>query len=311
MRKVVIIGDGQVGSSIAFTLTQSSLVQEIVIIDINKEKAEGDALDLSHGVALSFSKIIKAGEYKDIKEAKVIILACGVGQKPNETRIELLERNKKVFSSVISNMKPYIEKDAIVLVVSNPVDILSYYVSTKLGLPTSQIIGSGTVLDSARLKYLISKDVNIDPRSIHAYVIGEHGDSEVIALSTTSIGGIKVEDYYLSKGICKSDCSSRLNKICNDVRTSANEIIKMKGATYYGIALATKRILEAIFNDEHSILTVSSYIVEGLDGKINDVYLSVPCIIGNSGIIDILHPNYNDEEKERLIESAKKLKKLL
>lgn len=310
-RKVVVIGDGAVGSSICFTLTQSSLVQEIVIIDINKDKAEGDALDLSHGVALSSSKTIKAGEYKDIKNAKVIILACGVAQKENETRLELLERNKKVFDSVLTQTKPYLEKDAIVLVVSNPVDILSYYVSTKLPLPASQVIGSGTVLDTARLKYLLSNDTKVDPRSIHTYVIGEHGDSEVCAYSVTQIGGITLEDYYLSKNISKNELNKKLKNMENEVILSASKIIKKKGATYYGIALATKRILEAIFYNEHSILTVSTYIVNGFNGEIKDLYLSIPCIIGEEGVIEVLHPKYNRKEKEKLIESSKKIKEYI
>ena len=215
-RKVVIIGDGAVGSSIAFTLTQSSLVNELVIIDVNKAKAEGDALDLNHCVAMTKPKSIKAGEYKDVKHAKVVILACGVGQREGETRIQLLERNKRIFDSVIDSMNPYLEEDAIILVVTNPVDILSYYVMTKVKLSPSHVIGSGTVLDTARFKYLLSNDVGVDARSIHAYVIGEHGDSEVVALSATRIAGYPIEKFYSVKR------KQRLEKIVHEVKDSAS-----------------------------------------------------------------------------------------
>lgn len=307
-RKVVIIGDGAVGSSIAFTLTMSTLVNEIAIIDINKDRVEGDVLDLNHGMALSSPKDIKVGDYSDVKGAKVIILACGVSQREGETRIELLDRNKRIFDAVMNSMKPYLEKDAIVLVATNPVDILSYYVYKNLGLPSKQIIGSGTVLDTARLKYLLSEDTGIDPRSIHAYVVGEHGDSEVVAFSATTIAGLTIEEYYLSCNDCKENHVETLKSIEQDVKNSAYEIIKKKGATYYGIALATKRILEAIFNNQQSVLTVSTYIENEYNGRIQDVYLSIPAVVGINGVEKILKPKYSLGELEALVKSARVLK---
>lgn len=307
-RKVVIIGDGAVGSSIAFTLTVHSLVNEIVIIDVNKDKVEGDVLDLNHGMSLTTPKTIKAGEYSDIQNAKVIILACGVNQKPGETRIELLARNKKIFDSVMDSMKPYLEKDAIILVVSNPVDILSYYVYKHLGLPSRQIIGSGTMLDSARLKYLLSLETGIDPRSIHAYVVGEHGDSEVAAFSVTSIAGLSIEklhETYKKQGITRLE---DLKEMEEDVRNSAYQIIQKKGSTYYGIAIATQRILEAILNDQHSVLTVSTFIDNEFNGRIKDVYLSLPVVLGLNGVEEIIRPEYSEKEIDLLVESAKVLK---
>ena len=307
-RKVVIIGDGAVGSSIAFALTIGSLVGEIVIIDINKSKAEGDALDLNHGMSLTHPKKIYAGEYKDVKDAKAIILACGVGQRDGETRLELLTRNKRVFDAVIDSMKPYVHKDAIVLVVSNPVDILSYYVSQKLDLPKEQIIGSGTVLDTARLKYLLSVDTGIDPRNIHAYVIGEHGDSEIAAFSVTYIAGLPISKFCDRCGKCKANRLRQFDKMQDDVRHAAYEIIQKKGATYYGIAISTKRILEAIFNNEHSVLTVSTYLENEFDGKVSDVYLSLPVILGNMGVERIIRPEYSKEEIDGLVNSSEVLK---
>ena len=307
-RKVVIIGDGMVGSSIAFTLTNSSLVNELVIIDINKDKVEGDVLDLNHGMALSSPKSIKAGDYEDIKDAKVIVLACGVNQKEGETRIQLLDRNKRIFDSVLSSMKPYLEKDAIILVVTNPVDILSYYVAMNVDLPHSQVIGSGTVLDTARLKYLLSEDTGIDPRSIHAYVVGEHGDSEVVAFSATTIAGLSIEDYFESCDDCKANHLESFKDIETDVRNSAYEIIKRKGSTYYGIALATRRILESILNNQLSVLTVSTYIESEYDGRISDVYLSIPAVVGINGVKKIIKPHYSQNELDALIQSANLLK---
>ncbi len=308
VRKVVIIGDGAVGSSIAFTLTQTSLVTELIIIDVNKDKAEGDALDLNHGMTLATPKIIKAGNYKDIKDAKVIILACGVSQKPGETRLELLNRNKKIFDQVIASMRPNLDRDAIILVVSNPVDILAYYVGTHLGFPMNQVIGSGTVLDTARLKYLLSQETGIDPRSIHAYVIGEHGDSEVAAFSVTSVAGLsidKLHEIYNKEDVCTPE---HLESMEQDVKNAAYEIIQKKGATYYGIAMATKRILEAILNDQHSVLTVSTYLESEFDGRISDVYLSVPVVLGINGVEKIVRPDYSEDEINRLVESANVLK---
>lgn len=307
-RKVVIIGDGAVGSSIAFSLVLNNAINEIVIIDVNKNKALGDALDLNHGMSLTAPKKIKAGEYDDILGAHIIILACGVSQKEGETRLELLARNEKIFDSVFAGIKPYLDKDAIVLVVTNPVDVLALYTYKKLGLPANQVIGSGTVLDTARLKFLLSQETGIDPRSIHAYVIGEHGDSEVAAFSVTSIAGVSIKDYCHSCGKCLDCGLKKLGEIAYEVKNSAYDIIKMKGATYYGIALAVNRIIESIVNDQHSVLTVSTYIESEFDGQIKDVYLSLPCVLTNRGVKEIIRPNYSKEEIAQLIKSARILK---
>src|SRR5574344_1354330 len=194
-RKVVIIGDGAVGSTTAYTIFQNETVNEIVIIDVNKDKAEGDVLDMAHGMPFVFPKKVKAGDYKDIKHADIVVITAGVGQKPGETRIDLLKRNIQVFDSIIDSMKPYVDDSMIILVVTNPVDILTYYTYKRLGLPSSQVIGSGTVLDTARLKYAISQDTGVDARNVHTFVLGEHGDSEVAAFSATTVGGLPLLDY--------------------------------------------------------------------------------------------------------------------
>lgn len=306
-RKVVIIGDGAVGSTTAYTLLLQDYVNEIVIIDVNKRKAEGDILDMKHGMPFVSPKILKAGDYSDCKDAHVVIITAGVAQKEGETRIDLLKRNLKVFDSILENVKPYIDDTMVILVVTNPVDILSYYTYKKLGIDSSRVIGSGTVLDSARLRFLISEDTEIDPRNVHAYVIGEHGDSEVSAFSVANIAESPLLEYYTNES--NGDARVRLNKLHDQVKNSAYEIIDKKGATYYAIALSTAKIVETILNDQKSVLTVSTLITNKFNNEIDDVYLSLPSIVGNKGVIKILSLNYSYDEVLKLIESAKTLKK--
>lgn len=309
-RKVVIIGDGMVGSAVAYTFVNKKSVRDLVIIDVNKDKAEGDALDMNHAMSLSTPMNIKAGNYYDISDARIIIITAGAAQKPGETRIDLLNKNRRIFDSIFDNMRPYLNMESIVLVLTNPVDLLSLYTYQNLGLPANQVIGSGTVLDTARLKYLLSKDTGIDPRNIHTYVVGEHGDSELAAYSVTSIGGINISEYCRKCNRCQGRRLEQLDDIEEEVINSAYEIIQKKGSTYYGIAMATYRIVEAIIDDTKSILTVSSYISNGLDGRIDGVYLSVPSVVSSKGVEKTIWPNYSLEEQDSLIESAMKLKTL-
>lgn len=310
-RKVVVIGDGNVGSSVAFTLVIKKQVSELVIIDVNKDKAEGDALDMAHAMSINAPVNIKAAGYSEIADARIIIITAGAAQKPGETRIDLLNKNKMIFDSIFDNMRPYLNQESIVLVVTNPVDVLTMYTYDKLSLPANQVIGSGTVLDTGRLKYLLSRDTGIDPRNIHAYIIGEHGDSELAAYSVTSIGGVTMSEYCKECGRCGGRQEERLELIEEEVVKSAYEIIAKKGSTYYGIAAATSRIVDAILHDTRSILTVSSYISNGLGGQIDGVYLSVPTIVSHLGAEKTIWPNYSEEEKQSLIESANKLKALI
>lgn len=310
-RKVVIIGDGAVGSSTAFALLQGHAVNEIVIIDVNKNKAEGDVLDMQHGISFVSPKIVKAGDYRDCKDAHIIVITAGVAQKEGETRIDLLKRNIKVFDSIIESMRPYLDKDVIILVVTNPVDVLSYYVNKKLNLAPGRVIGSGTVLDTSRLKYLISEDTGVDPRNIHTYVIGEHGDSEVATFSITTIGGVNLEDYCATCQRCSCHGKLKFAELLNEVKHAAYDIISKKGATYYAVALAVNRIVEAIVNNTNSILTVSTFIESAYEGRIKDVYLSLPNIVNRQGASRMLTPKFSPQEIDDLVKSSDELKKVI
>lgn len=305
LRKVVIIGDGMVGSSIAFSLVIDSDFTDIVLIDIDSRKVEGDVLDLRHSSTFTFPKDIKVGTYEDVNDAHIIIITAGANQKEGESRLDLTNKNKAIVRSIAENMKPYLNKKSIILMVTNPVDVLTYYISTLLDLPKSQIIGSGTVLDTARLKHLLSLDTGVDSRNIHAFVIGEHGDSEVVPYSCVTIAGIPLLSYCVKCGKKGCDNFAKLEDIAAKVKYSAYDIISKKGSTYYGVASAVSRIVDAILKDSHSVLTVSTYIDNELDGEIKDIYMSVPSIISSRGVINTLWPTYSKDEKKQLINSYK------
>ena len=306
--KVVIIGDGMVGSSIAYTFLLNETVKDLVIIDINKNKAEGDVLDLKHGLPFVSPKNIKAGDYSDIKDAHIVIITAGVNQKEGETRSQLLGRNIKIFDSIVDNMKPYLSEEAIILVVTNPVDVLTYFVYKKLGIGSSRVIGSGTVLDTARLKSSIASHIGIDSRNVHTYVLGEHGDSEVAAYSVTTIGGLPLDKYCTKCNKCCNK-SLQLKSLHYEAKNAAYEIINKKGATYYAVALAVNQIVKAIINDYHSILTVSTYIASEFSNQVNDIYFSLPCIVSSKGVERILRPEYSKDEINALIASGEKIKR--
>jgi len=306
--KISIIGAGFVGSTTAYTIMQAGLASEIVLIDINKDKAEGDVMDMNHGISFVSPVKIMSGGYELIKNSSVVIITAGVNQKPGETRIDLLKRNTSVFKSIFEEVLKYCTSETIILVVTNPVDILTYIALKISGMDKKKIIGSGTVLDTARLKYLIGEHTNIDVRDIHTYIIGEHGDTEVAAWSLTHIAGINIDEYC---NICKR-CANN-EKVCKDkyeimTKNAAYEIINKKGATYYAVALAVKRITECITGNENSILTVSS----DLDGEygIKDICLSVPTILNSGGIESILQVPFADEEIKALHRSADALKEM-
>ncbi len=303
IRKVAIIGCGMVGSTTAFALMESGLFTDMILIDVNRKRAEGEAMDLSHCLPFTRPLEITAGDYKDISDCGIIIITAGVGQKPGETRLDCVQKNIEVFRSIVPQITKY-NTEAFLLVVSNPVDILSYVTHKLSGFPSARVFGSGTVLDSARLRFAVGRRLNVDPRSVHAFVIGEHGDSELAVWSSANVGGIVLDEYCTHCGY-GSHASNR-KKLEEDVKNSAYEIIDRKGATYYGIAAATRRILESIVRDEHSILPVSTLVNNryGLDG----VYVSVPALIGAGGVEDILDINLSAEESRALIESAATLK---
>ena len=278
-RKAAIIGCGFVGSASAFSLMQSGLFSELVLIDANREKAEGEALDIAHGIPFARQMKIYAGDYDDIMDSAVIIVTAGANQKPEETRLDLVHKNVEIFKSIIPEIAKR-DYQGILLIVANPVDILTYTALKLSGMPEKRVIGSGTVLDTARLKYRLGEHLCVDSRSVHAFIIGEHGDSEIAVFSSANVSGIPLNRFCEMRGHFAHDESTR--RIAEEVKNSAYEIIAKKHATYYGIAMSVKRICEAIVRDEKSILPVSSMMC-GEHG-ISDVVLSMPSIVGKDGI---------------------------
>lgn len=304
--KIVIIGSGNVGATCAYTIMLGGVFSEIVIIDVNKNKAEGDAMDIAHGVSLVKPVRVVSGDYSECADADIVVITAGVAQKPGETRLALLQRNTVVFKSIISSIMRYAPSDVILLTVTNPVDILTYITYKISGLPKNQVLGSGTVLDTSRLKYMLSRHTGIDARNCHTYIIGEHGDSEVAAWSVTNIAGMTMDEYARFTGKCtKPD----LDMMYSQVKNAAYEIIDKKGATYYAIAVAVSRITECIAHDENSILTVSS-IFDGHYG-IKDVALSVPTKVGGNGIEKIFEVSFSESELQSLKNSADTLSELI
>lgn len=299
IRKAAMIGCGFVGSSAAFALMQSGIFSEMVMIDVNKDRAEGEAMDISHGLPFARPVKIYAGDYDDIVDANVIIITAGANQKPDETRLDLIHKNVEVFKQII----PEISKRGcrgILLIVSNPVDILTYTALKLSGFQEHRVIGSGTVLDTARLKYLIGEHLGVDNRSVHAFIIGEHGDSELAAWSSANVSGVRLSDFCEMRGHFAHEESEE--RIYEEVKNSAYEIIEKKQATYYGIAMAVKRICECIVRNEQSVLPVSS-MMHGIYGM-EEIVLSMPAIVGKDGVEDVLPIMLDEEEQEQLKKSA-------
>lgn len=306
LRKAAIIGCGFVGSSTAFALMQSGLFSEMILIDADADRAEGEALDISHGTPFARPMKIYAGTYQDISDAAVIIITAGANQKPDETRLDLVNKNTKIMRSVIQEIMKY-GCEGILLIVSNPVDILTYEALKISGLPKNRVIGSGTVLDTGRLKSELAEHLGIDSRSIHAFIIGEHGDSEIAAFSSANVSGVPLNDVCEMRGYYQHEASMR--EIAQTVKNSAYEIIEKKKATYYGIAMAVRRICEAIVRDEKSILPVSA-MIDHLYG-LNDIVLSMPTIIGANGAEGQVPITLNETEQVHLKESADLLKEII
>lgn len=302
--KCGIVGCGFVGTSIAFSLMQSGLFQEMVLIDVNAQKAEGEAMDLSHGLAFASPMDIYAGEYADLEDVGIIIITAGAGQKPGETRLDLVHKNVGIFKQIIPQITKY-NQDAILLVVSNPVDVLTYVTLKLSGYPEERVIGSGTVLDSGRLKYMIGQQLCIDPRSVHSFVIGEHGDSELVAWSCTNVSGVPF-DMMCRLRSNHSPKPGYQDHLEEEVKQSAYEIIGRKGYTNFGVAMAVKRICEAILKDEHSILSVSS-LMHGEYGMDN-ICIGIPAVIGREGVEDIVSLDLSREELDDLGNSVQELK---
>ena len=302
-RKVAVIGCGFVGSSSAFALMQSGLFSEMVLIDADTKRAEGEAMDISHGISFARPMQIYAGNYDDITDAAIIVITAGANQKPDETRLDLIKKNAAIMKSIVGEIKKR-DFGGILLIVSNPVDILTLIALKESGYPSNRVIGSGTVLDTGRFKYLLGEHLDVDSRSVHAFIIGEHGDSELAAWSNARIGGLKVNDFCELRGHFNHEQS--MKKIFENVRNSAYEIIERKHATYYGIAMAVKRICEAIVRNEKSILPVSS-LMTGEYG-LNDVVLSIPAVVDETGVQKVIPIELTDEELTKLKDSANILK---
>lgn len=303
-RKVVLIGTGMVGMSFAYSLVnQGGICNELVLIDVNKKRAIGEAMDLNHGLAFAKSNMkIYCGEYSDCKDADIVVIAAGVAQKEGETRLDLLKRNTEVFRSIIT---PVVKSgfDGIFVVATNPVDIMTRVTYELSRFGASKVIGTGTSLDTARLRYLLGDYFTVDPKNIHAYVIGEHGDSEFVPLSQVMLATKRVQ------GILDDDKNGYtyegMQRIEEEVRTAAYKIIEAKSATYYGIGIALTRIVKAILGDENSVLTVSAKLSGEYGTK--GVFIGVPSIIGRNGVKEIVELELTDEEKEKFLSSAKVL----
>lgn len=305
-RKAAIVGCGFVGASIAFSLMQRGVFSELVLIDANRRKAEGEAMDLSHGVPYTSSMDIYAGDYPDTADCALVIVTAGANQKPGETRLDLIGRNVAILGSILPNLTAA-GFAGILMIVSNPVDVLTYAAQRISGYPAERVIGSGTVLDTARLKYELGRHLDVDARSIHAVIIGEHGDSELAVWSGANVSGIDLNHFCELRG--HFDHENSMQRIYEAVRGSAYEIIERKGATYYGIAMAVARISEAIVRDEHAVLPVS--VLPRGEYGLSDLALSLPSVVGRSGVEKVLEIPLSPEESEALAASAAQIHEVI
>jgi len=305
--KIAIVGAGNVGSTFAFSLMISGAAREIVLVDRDEKRAKGECMDLNHGASFVSPVRISALGYEGCKDADIVVITAGARQKPGETRIDLIQRNAEIFKDIIPNITKH-AKDAILLVVSNPMDILTYVTLKISGFPANRVMGSGTVLDSSRFRYLISEHCHVDTRNIHAYIIGEHGDTELPVWSNANIGGMVLAEYCPA---CDNRCDYRkkLGNIFEEVKNSAYKIIEAKGSTYYAIGLALVRIVEAILRDENSVLPVSTLISDYCG--IKDMCLSIPSIVNRTGVQKFLKLKLSPSEEKLLRHSADSLKDII
>ena len=300
------MGCGFVGASIAFRFLQQGLFSNLVLLDANRDKAEGEAMDLSDGLPYGASMEITAGTYDDIADCGLVVITAGVNQKPGETRLQLIERNAVIMRSIVEEIKarPF---GGILLIVSNPVDVLTHVARELSGYPKERVIGSGTVLDTARLKQLLGEELGVDSRNVHAFIVGEHGDSELAVWSGANVSGLNLDDFCRLRGKELHEASKE--RIYQTIRDSANEIIKRKAATYYGIAMAVGRIAECIVKDEQAVLPISV----GLEGEygLDHVTLSIPSIVGKNGLEKILEIPLGESERLALDRSAQQLQEVI
>ncbi|MFO8034375.1 MAG: L-lactate dehydrogenase [Candidatus Bipolaricaulota bacterium] len=294
--RVAIVGVGRVGATYAYTLLTRGTVGEIVLVDIDRERTEGEAMDLSHAAPLANPVRVWTGDYNDCRTADVVVLTAGASQRPGETRMDLLRRNAAVFSDIV----PRVAGQGILLVATNPVDVMSQVAWKLSGLPSRQVVGSGTVLDTARFRHLLGRAVGVDPRNVHAYIIGEHGDSEVAAWSRTTVAGVPLDEFCL-RTACPVSTVDR-EGIFEATRGAAQDIISRKGATYYAVAAALSRITDAILHNQHAVLSVSTLAPSALG--LGEVYLSLPAVVGRDGVERVVPLPLSPDEQQALERSA-------
>jgi len=301
--KIVLVGTGFVGMSMAYAMLNRGGIEELVLIDINKDKAIGEAMDMSHGLPFAPQKmVVRAGDYDECKDAEIVVIAAGVAQKPGQTRLELAEINTKIVKEITNEiMKSGFH--GIIIIATNPVDLMAYVVYKASGLPKSKVIGTGTVLDTARLRYMIGDYFKVSSKNVHAYIMGEHGDSSFVPWQHCYLGCKRVCDVMQDNKHPMED----LEQIHKSVVNAAYEIIDKKKATYYGIGMALNRIIRAILDDENSILTVSTYLEDGRYGQ-DDVFIGVPAIINENGVRELVELDLDEEEQAKLNNSCNLIK---
>jgi len=303
--KIVVVGAGSVGTTFAYSLLIRGLASQIVIIDINRDRAEGEAMDLNHGLPFAFPTKIWAGDYSDCKDSDIVVIAVDKGQKIEQSRLDLAQGNFELLKQIIPNVTEY-TKDCILLMVTNPLDVMTYAALKLSGFPKNRIIGSGTILDTARLRYSLGEHLQVDPRNVHAYIIGEHGDSEVPVWSLANVAGIKLRDYC---PICKVPYDHEVfNELFLKVRNAGYEIIKRKGRTNYAVALGMTKIVESILRDENAIATVSC-LLEDYHG-VSEICLSVPVVLNRNGVKEIIKLPLDEEEIASFQKSADIIRKV-
>ena len=304
-RKVVLVGTGFVGMSMAYTMLNRGGVNELVLIDIDKNKTKGEEMDLNHGMPYAPQKmIIKSGDYEECKDAQIVVITAGIAQKPGQTRLELAETNAKIMKEITNNIMSS-GFDGVIIVASNPFDLMTYVVAKVSGLPTNQVLGSGTVLDTARLRYILSDYLNVSSKNIHAYIMGEHGDSSFVPWNHAYVGCKKITEIIKNNNnsVCK------LDEIHQDVVNAAYEIIEKKKATYYGIGMSLNKIVRSVLDNDNSILTVSTYLKNGEYGQ-DDIYIGVPAIINKNGVRELLELKLSENEQAKLDNSCKIIKEM-
>lgn len=303
--KVVLVGTGFVGMSMAYTMLNRGGVNELVLIDIDKNKTKGEEMDLNHGMPFAPQKmIIKAGDYNECKDAQVIVITAGITQKPGQTRLELAENNAIIIKDITKNIMSS-GFNGVIIVASNPVDLMAYVVYKVSGLPSNQVIGSGTVLDTARLRYILSDYLNVSSNNIHAYIMGEHGDSSFVPWNHAYVGCKKITEIIKNN----SDEVCKLDEIHQNVVNAAYEIIEKKKATYYGIGMSLYKIVKSVLDNDNSILTVSTFLKDGKYGQ-DDVYIGVPAVINKNGVRELLELDLSKNEQEKLDNSCRIIKKM-